>query len=524
MAEAPFYLKTTGYTDGSKGLRGYGTTRTGWTSTRSGARPNTSMAIGWGDEYPQQKYWVDWDDTNFYGEPARCIAKNGNDAQVKELLTIDTMQEMTADVCAASQEGDSKQLLDERDNKKYWVTKMHDGNCWMTQNLDYDGGGTKFDDSTGLSNWNVEDSDRPAQYYYTGDNELGRKSHGSYYSYDAAISVCPTGWHLPIGGPGGEYEALLGGNKLGTTAAARVTASQKNPYFFTMSGWVDNTGWTVDGTGANYRSTRGLNDSVLYTLDIQYNKTASKNVFNTNARDGYYWGSSVRCVAGESTFQERQDLLTVSTMQELTTDICANTTLTDGSALRLLTDTRDGHKYWVTRLPDGNCWMVQNLDYDGGGTRFDASSDKSKWIMTQTGSPKQYYYRGDWANGLTSYGSLYSWYAAQNVCPTGWRLPTGGASSEEATLLSGIANTAAGLNKMRAAPYYFVASGFYENSGLNSEGQEGYWWSGTPSSTGGYVMAFNTAGKGTTASPYVRKYWDEGGYWGESVRCLVPGN
>ena len=35
-------------------------------------------------------------------------------------------------------EGDSTQLIDQRDGKSYWVTRLADGNIWMTQNLDFD--------------------------------------------------------------------------------------------------------------------------------------------------------------------------------------------------------------------------------------------------------------------------------------------------------------------------------------------------------------------------------------------------
>ena len=35
-------------------------------------------------------------------------------------------------------EGDSIQAIDQRDGKKYWVTRLADGNVWMTQNLDFD--------------------------------------------------------------------------------------------------------------------------------------------------------------------------------------------------------------------------------------------------------------------------------------------------------------------------------------------------------------------------------------------------
>ena len=46
------------------------------------------------------------------------------------------MQEMTSTICADAAENDTAQLTDTRDGKKYWVTKLADGNCWMTQNLD----------------------------------------------------------------------------------------------------------------------------------------------------------------------------------------------------------------------------------------------------------------------------------------------------------------------------------------------------------------------------------------------------
>lgn len=51
---------------------------------------------------------------------------------------IKYMQHMTPAICASASEGDTKQLTDYRDDKQYWVAKLADGNCWMTQNLDLD--------------------------------------------------------------------------------------------------------------------------------------------------------------------------------------------------------------------------------------------------------------------------------------------------------------------------------------------------------------------------------------------------
>lgn len=51
---------------------------------------------------------------------------------------ITYMQDMTANICKLADENETAQLIDKRDNKKYWVTKMLDGNCWMSQNLALD--------------------------------------------------------------------------------------------------------------------------------------------------------------------------------------------------------------------------------------------------------------------------------------------------------------------------------------------------------------------------------------------------
>ena len=51
------------------------------------------------------------------------------------------MQDMDATICSMTQTLDEEsqtQLIDIRDNKVYWVAKLRDGHCWMTQNLDLD--------------------------------------------------------------------------------------------------------------------------------------------------------------------------------------------------------------------------------------------------------------------------------------------------------------------------------------------------------------------------------------------------
>lgn len=79
-----------------------------------------------------------------------------NPAFVPVFDGIQTMQEMTSTICADAAENDTAQLTDTRDGKKYWVTKLKDGNCWMTQNLDLDLSTSKVltpDDSDVSRSW-----------------------------------------------------------------------------------------------------------------------------------------------------------------------------------------------------------------------------------------------------------------------------------------------------------------------------------------------------------------------------------
>ena len=68
------------------------------------------------------------------------------------------MQDMTASICNAVTLVPSElQVIDSRDNKVYWIAKLADGNCWMTQNLDLniDSGVTYTSADTDLVQFNA---------------------------------------------------------------------------------------------------------------------------------------------------------------------------------------------------------------------------------------------------------------------------------------------------------------------------------------------------------------------------------
>ncbi len=51
---------------------------------------------------------------------------------------ITTMQEMSSTICENAAVNDTTRLKDSRDGKYYWVAKLADNHCWMTQNLALD--------------------------------------------------------------------------------------------------------------------------------------------------------------------------------------------------------------------------------------------------------------------------------------------------------------------------------------------------------------------------------------------------
>ena len=168
------------------------------------------------------------------------------------------------------------------------------------------------------------------------------------------------------------------------------------------------------------------------------------------------------------------------------------------------TDARDGKKYWVTRLADGNIWMTQNLDldldpvkpltsndtdltdYSLTGAYMDGYDyDANTGIITFTPERKTIDFQNTavtgWVNshtapysanktdsteaGHASLGNWYNWTAAiasnnsssltqntlsditknpkNSICPKGWRMPT---ISDQSEIIAGSTNEFARLN------------------------------------------------------------------------------
>jgi len=130
-----------------------------------------------------------------------------------------------------------------------------------------------------------------------------------------------------------------------------------------------------------------------------------------------------------------------------------------------LYDRRDNNIYLIAKLPDGNCWMLDNLRLGGASPIALTTADTniaSDWTLPASGawtssaqnSLTEAYISASYKDNIasTAYGSgsgkvgvFYNFCAASagticvsnnqnnasyDVCPRGWRLPTGGAYGE----------------------------------------------------------------------------------------------
>ncbi len=220
---------------------------------------------------------------------------------------ITTMQAMTSTICGNAKENDTVQLTDTRDNRKYWVTKLKDGNCWMTQNL-----GLRLT-TTGLSSkdtnidkdWTSADNTITSlasgtyftnKSYWTAESYWHDATQTMYYSWQAAVagtgtsslsniidsSIYPKGWTLP----GGEFSELY-------KAVNSPSEFIAEPYNFSPTGYAWGSG--IQSTDGGYWWTK-----VLTQGGSTYRARALAVKQNSvDAQYGMYtfYGLPVRCLA-----------------------------------------------------------------------------------------------------------------------------------------------------------------------------------------------------------------------------------
>ena len=445
----------------------------------------------------------------------------------KGLYSISNMQQMNPNICRAnttplatattldtdgSHAGDpdyvpTKTLTDTRDNNTYTVSKLADGKCWMTQNLRIAGKTLTPADSDVTANYTIPASSINGFSSNNTSNAYIDNTYGGYYSWYTATagtgtysmssgktlaSICPKGWRLPTGGRGkSEYNDLY--EKY--NSSSMLTSSPVN---MNMAGYIAYGGFGQYGTYSRYWA------STAYSQDYANLTYMDATSADLGTYDSKNRGITVRCIADNPTIHS------IFTMQQMTSDICFNTTIPNRTATTLdtdgshhgdpnyvptvtLTDTRDNNTYTVSKLADGKCWMTQNLRI--GNMNIDsANSDVSSSYTVQP-------YHID-----STHGGYYSWYvatagsgsgtgggqnAAYSICPKGWRLPIGGSGNTNERW--GLYSKYPSFTAMTSSPVNINLGGTYGSYGssLYGAGTRANYWAATNYDNGGLDRADN---------------------------------
>ncbi len=265
-------------------------------------------------------------------------------------------------------------------------------------------------------------------------------------------------------------------------------------------------------------------------------------------------------------------------MQTFTLEECEE--MSPGETVNLV-DSRDGNEYGVVRMPDGTCWMNQNLrlkfkdvnsdgvigvEHINGTTETEMTSDNTQTaftpnVETQTSSPSTSW--GDSSNSSnvqhsyaqtpSNMGVYYNWYtatagtglgtmksssatslvdAAGSICPKGWELPKGGSNTSYGAkswasfdvMMGGNGsasyNDATVMNRYLASPYNFLYNGYYLYSGgIYHTTDIGLLWSGSASTDVGNAYYFGVRGT-SNVTPVSTNGRVGDGY---AVRCVQLG-
>lgn len=233
------------------------------------------------------------------------------------ISSITYMQEMNETVIASMETDHSYQLVDGRDKKIYWVTKLRDGRVWMTQNLDYDLEAKT--DGTELAEWGEATNDANKLYkdggnlIYDTDTDSyidgstvafnSEKRHyqvGSFYNIDAsdidgstavyadASGLCPFSWTVPDSAS----SKRLYSEGLWNNLASLYGSSLASSLYLAPMGYINDAGVLSGvGSGAYYLSNVRTSSSARNVVAI--NGSYSTSISSLSDVSGGF----IRCVA-----------------------------------------------------------------------------------------------------------------------------------------------------------------------------------------------------------------------------------
>ncbi|WP_297697900.1 fibrobacter succinogenes major paralogous domain-containing protein [uncultured Fibrobacter sp.] len=446
----------------------------------------------------------EWKASREFSEPAEETLSSSGATLSSSSVTVQSSSSETS-VSSSSEKAESSSskvpepaegsMTDARDGQTY-RTVVIGSQIWMAQNLNYE----------------AENS------LCYNDDPAHCATYGRLYTWAAATTACPSGWHLPSKE---EFETLFtavggigtAGEKLKSTNGWNSSGNGTDAYVFSAlpAGFRNNNGYYYyEGNVANFWSSTEHGSNDAYDMYLDY-ENDSANLYSKNKFDGF----SVRCLkdyeqnlSSSGATPSSSSVTVQSSSSE--TSVSSSSEKVESSSSKVLeptegsmTDARDSQTY-RTVVVGSQIWMAQNLNYEAENSLC---------------------YNDDPAHCAT-YGRLYTWAAATTACPSGWHLPS---KEEFETLFTAVGGIGTAGVKLKSTngwisigngtdAYVFSAlpAGGRDNNGnYLSEGLDAYFWSSTESNSYyAYYMGLNYKGD----SAYLNNY-DKG--YGYPVRCIM---
>ena len=421
-------------------------------------------------------------------------------------------------------------LIDSRDGEEYSVGRLRDERVWLLDNLRLGGEdeivltsedtnieeGTSFtlpSSSTWENSYTEPYIGSSNKYDTTSANDEWQV--GNHYNFCAASAgtvcdesgaatenaqydICPTGWQLPTAGESSSDLNYLF-SRLNNSSSRMISDLHlvlSGRYYNGGSGYINEDAYIWSSTLRDGQRMRYL------TYD-----GSNVRVNESYRRDRGY---SIRCVAKKS---ERPVMTCNKDAKNIGEAVClqdmnplVKASMATGEEYRLF-DSRDSEQYRVAKLQDGNVWFLDNLMIGKAeeieltsedtnikeGTSFTLPTTNA-WANDYETPYLEAAHKHEITNGNEEWriGNYYNYCAAsagticdpagenerdaeEDICPSNWRMPTGGINGEYGMLLSVLdydsdlfVNT---LHLPLAGRYYDDAQDYVD--------QDGYFWSST---------------------------------------------
>ena len=265
---------------------------------------------------------------------------SGTPIATEKVIDHDLMQDMKPEVCWNSSittavDAPAATLKDYRGKvtagespesaEQYTVSKLADGLCWMTANLNLGRSGTDGPNGNGTITLTSDDTDLAANTTFTlpvstttsststtaarirVTNTSGNNDNGTYYSWPAAIastatyttanvivtsSVCPKNWDLPTND---QYTNLR--TKAAYTSSNTTTSAPSS--FLTNGGFTN--GATFNQTSYSHFWTSRTAGTYAYGSRVNASSISVSSSSGTTYGGNKYYEKNLRCVASQGT-------------------------------------------------------------------------------------------------------------------------------------------------------------------------------------------------------------------------------